>query len=205
MKSADAEALADKSVAIWLLKGERMKWKTEKSEYLINDRWIKVRADRCIMPNGEIVEPYYVVEYPDWINVVGVTDKNEVVLVKTYRHGIGRELVELPSGIIDKTDSSPMETAKREMLEETGYTSDDFIQTGIVSANPSNHTNLTYCFFAKNLKKVADQKLDKTEEIEVILAPLDKVFEMLKNGEFLQALHVSSLHYAMDYLKAKNA
>ena len=180
-----------------------MKWKTEKSEYLLNDKWIKVRADRCVMPNKEIVEPYYVLEYPDWINVVGVTDKNEVILVKTYRHGIGRELVELPSGMIDKADSSPMVTAKRELLEETGYSGNTFIQTGIVSANPSNHSNLTYCFFAKNLKKTGEQMLDKTEEIEVVLTPIDKVLDMLKNGHFLQALHVSSLYYAMDYLRKR--
>lgn len=178
-----------------------MKWKIEKSEYLINDRWIRVRADKCVMPNKKIVEPYYVLEYPNWVNIVGVTKKKEIILVKTYRHGIGRELLELPCGLIDNTDSTPLEAAKRELLEETGYTSNEFIQTGIVSANPSNHNNLTYCFLAKNLKKIKNQTLDETEEIEIILLPVKQVLQMLKNGHFLQALHVSSLYYAMNFLK----
>jgi len=177
-----------------------MKWKIEKSEYLINDKWIKVRADKCIMPNNKIVEPYYVLEYPNWINVVGITDQNEVLLVRTYRHGIGREVVELPSGVIDSSDLNPLEAAKRELLEETGYAGDEFIQTGVVSANPANHSNLTYCFLAKNLHKISSQTLDETEQIEVVLTPIKKVYEMLEKGEFLQALHVSSLFYAMNHL-----
>ncbi len=178
-----------------------MKWKIEKSEYLLSDKWIKVRADKCVMPNGKVVEPYYVLEYPNWVNVVGVTEKNEIILVKSYRHGVGKELIELPCGLIDNTDSTPLEAAKRELLEETGYTSNDFIQTGIVSANPSNHNNLTYCFLARNLQIINSQALDETEEIEIVLTPINKVLEMLQKGQFLQALHVSSLYYAINYLK----
>ena len=113
-----------------------MKWQIENSKYLINDKWIKVRADKCVMPNKKIIEPYYVLEYPNWVNIVAVTENNEVILVKTYRHGIGKELIELPCGLIDNTDNSPLKAAKRELLEETGYTSDNFIQTGIVFSQP---------------------------------------------------------------------
>ncbi len=178
-----------------------MKWQIENSKYLINDQWIKVRADKCIMPNQKIVEPYYVLEYPNWVNIVAITKNHKVILVKTYRHGIGKELVELPCGLIDDTDTTPLEAAKRELLEETGYTSDNFIQTGIVSANPSNHNNLTYCFLARDLRKIKDQSLDETEDIEIILEPVPKVIKMLKEGKFLQALHVSSLFYAINYLE----
>ena len=177
-----------------------MKWTTNKSEFVIDNKWLKVRADKCTMPGGRIVEPYYVLEYPNWINVFGITTENKVVLVKMYRHGIGQTVVELPSGTIESTDKSPMAAAKRELLEETGYTSDNFIQTGVVSPNPSNHKNLTYCFLAMDLKQVSNPKLDDTEEIETQLISLDKSIEMLKNGKFLQAMHVSSVYYAMNYL-----
>jgi ADP-ribose pyrophosphatase len=140
-------------------------------------------------------------EYPDWINVFGITIHNEVVLVQQYRHGIGREVVELPSGAVEAFDENPMEAAKRELLEETGYTSDQFIQTAVVSPNPANQSNLTYCFLAKDLEKVMDPKLDETEEVLTVLVPLEETVEMLQKGEFLQALHVTSIFYALQELK----
>jgi 8-oxo-dGTP pyrophosphatase MutT (NUDIX family) len=177
-----------------------MNWEIEKSEYIVSDKWLKVRSDKCRMPNGRIVEPYYIIEYPDWINVVGITKEKDVVFVKLYRHGIAKTVLELPSGTIEACDKAPVEAAKRELLEETGYTSDNFLQTGIVSPNPSNHTNLNYCFIAKDLELVSKPQLDCTEEIETILIPVEKAIDMFTNGEFLQAMHVSSFYYAMKYL-----
>ncbi len=124
------------------------------------------------------------------------------VLVRQYRHGIGRVVVELPSGAIEASDKNPMEAAKRELLEETGYASNQFIQTGVVSPNPANHSNLTYCFLAKDLKKVREPKLDETEEVETVLVPLEKVVEMFNKGDFLQALHVSSIYFALKQMRS---
>jgi 8-oxo-dGTP pyrophosphatase MutT (NUDIX family) len=178
-----------------------MKWQIKQSKYLVNDRWMKLRADRCQMPGGKIIEPYYVLDYPDWINVFGITTHQEVVLVRQYRHGIGKVVVELPSGAIDPGDANPMEAARRELLEETGYASDHFIQTAVVSPNTANHTNLTYCFLARHLEKVRDPNPDDTEEVETILVSLEQAVDMLNRGEFLQALHVSSIYFALNKLK----
>jgi len=178
-----------------------MNWQIKHSKYLVDDQWLKLRADQCQLPNGKIIEPYYVLEYPDWINVFGITIYNEVVLVQQYRHGIGRVVVELPSGRVEAFDENPMEAAKRELLEETGYTSSNFILTGVVSSNPANNSNLTYCFLAKDLEKVSDPIIDETEQILTVLVPLEETVEMLQKGEFLQALHVSSIYYALKQLK----
>jgi ADP-ribose pyrophosphatase len=178
-----------------------MKWQVKYSKYLVDDQWLKLRADQCQLPNGKIIEPYYVLEYPDWINVFGITTHNEVVLVQQYRHGIGRVVVELPSGAVEAFDENPMAAAKRELLEETGYTSDCFIQTAVVSSNPANNSNLTYCFLAKDLEKVCNPKIDETEELLTVLVPLEETVEMLQKGEFLQALHVASIFYALQELK----
>lgn len=175
-------------------------WTILKSNYVIKDRWISLRSDTCKMPNGKIVEPYYVLEYPTWVSVMALTKENEVILVKQYRHGCEKTLLELPSGCMERSDLSPIEAIKRELLEETGYTCEEFIELGKISANPSNHNNLTYCFLALNAELIKEPHLDDTEEIEVVLTPLDEVIKSLKNNEFLQALHVSTIFKALDYM-----
>ncbi|MFN6528386.1 NUDIX hydrolase [Nostoc sp. ChiSLP03a] len=152
------------------------------------------------MPNGTIVEPYYVLEYPTWVNVVALTKNQEVILVKQYRHGLKKTILELPSGAVETEDFFPIEAAKRELLEETGYTSNHFIETGILSPNPATHTNLTHCFLATDVECVADLKLDVTEQIDVVLLPLEKVIEGIENNVLLQTLHISSLFFALKKL-----
>lgn len=175
-----------------------------KSEHIVKDKWISLRADTCEMPNGRIVTPYYVYEYPTWVNVVAITKQKEVVLVEQYRHGCQKTLVELPSGGMELSDKSPVEAIKRELAEETGYTGEEFVHTCTISANPANHNNLTYCFLALDVELTKDISLDETEQIRVILKPLDEVIKSLKNNEFLQSLHVSALFHAfmhMDIIK----
>lgn len=178
----------------------RLDWHVVDSTYIVKDRWLSLRADACRLPNGRTIAPYYVFEYPDWVNVVALTENGHVVLVKQYRHGLQRTLIELPCGGVEPQDTSPLEATKRELLEETGYTGEHFIQTGILSANPANHTNMTYCFLATSVRQIAAPVLDDTEQLEVMLLPLEEVIELVHNGGILQALHVGSLFFALQAL-----
>lgn len=166
----------------------------------MQDQWLSVRADTCQMPNGQIVESYYVLEYPTWVTVVALTKVNEVVLVRQYRHGLQQTALELPSGAVEPTDASPLQAIQRELLEETGYTSKNFIATGKLSPNSANHTNLVHCFLATEVERVADVRLDNTEQIEVVLIPIEKLVELVEHNVFLQALHVSALFIALKTL-----
>lgn len=179
---------------------EKFGWEILKSEHIVKDRWISLRADTCKMPSGKIVEPYYVFEYPAWVNVVAITKEKEVVLVKQYRHGAQKTLLELPSGGVEVTDKAPVDAIKRELIEETGYTAKEFIHTCTISANPSNHTNLTYCFLALDAELTSETDLDETEQIEVILKPIDEVIFDLKENKFLQALNVTALFHALMHI-----
>lgn len=170
-------------------------WKILSSTHLRDN----IRLDRCELPNGQIIEGA-VLEFSTWATVLALTEKQEVVLIRQYRHGAQKVIVELPGGVMDREDESPLAAARRELQEETGYTSDRIVQVGCVSPNPANHTNLIYSFLAMDAKKVSGQRLDETEEIEVFLKPLDEVIAMAKNGELLQSMQVSALFFTLAYL-----
>ena len=179
----------------------KLNWKTNSTRYIIKDKWISLRADSCILPDGKIIEPFYVLEYPDWVNIVAITPDNEVIFVKQYRHGIKQTILEIPCGTIEPSDRSPADAAKRELLEETGYSSDDLIELCRLSPNPANHSNTTHCFLAQNAVKISEQSLDINEQIEIQKIPLSEVVSMLKRNQIIQTLHVSALFYALEHLK----
>jgi ADP-ribose pyrophosphatase len=170
-------------------------WKILESKYLRKE----VRLDKCELPNGKIIEGV-VLEYGDWVTIVALTKKQEVVMVRQYRHGAQKVILELPGGAMDAEDESPVSAARRELLEETGYTSDTFIQIGCVSPNPANQTNLIYSFLALDADKLSSQNQDETEEIEVVLKPLEEVIAMAKSGELLQSMQVSAMFFTLAYL-----
>lgn len=176
---------------------DNLKWKILESEHIIKDRWISLRADKCQMPNGRIVEPYYVLESQNYVNVVALTEANQIVLVRQYRHGLRESFLELPCGIVEKNDSSPLETIRRELAEETGYRSDDIISTGINAPNPARYNNLDHYFLARNAKKVSEQKLDETEQIDIVLRPFDEILNIIDRGEIMNAMHVASIFMAL--------
>jgi ADP-ribose pyrophosphatase len=157
-----------------------------------------IRLDRCELPGGQVIEGT-VLEFGAWVAVLALTKEQEVVLIRQYRHGARKVIVELPGGAMDKEDENPLIAARRELLEETGYTSNRFIQVGCISPNPASHTNLIYSFLALDAEKAGSQQLDDTEEIEVFLKPLDEVIAMAKNGELLQAMQVSTLFFVLSY------
>jgi len=176
-----------------------MNWIPEKSHYIINDEWIKLRSDTCRMPDGTILDPYYVIEHSNWVNVVAITNEQKVVMVQQYRHGIGEVVTELPAGCIDIEDKSASATIRRELLEETGYTADEFILTGKMPLNTSNHNNMTYSYLALNAQYKQLPKPDATEQLKVHLLTFDEVYQLIEQGK-LQALHTASFLLAMRHL-----
>jgi 8-oxo-dGTP pyrophosphatase MutT (NUDIX family) len=175
-----------------------MNWKILSSEYLFNDLWFKVRKDKCITPQGKIVDPYYVYEFPTWVTAVALTEDGKVVLEKQYRHALGETCIEIPGGCVDDTDSSLEEAIKRELLEETGYHFSSYEYLGKISANPSTNSNLMHMYLAKGGRKVASQELDHNEEIEIDLVSIDELKQMLRENKIVQAMHVTCIMYALE-------
>lgn len=170
------------------------KWRVLSSEYLLREGpWCTVRRDSVELPSGTIIPNWYVYEFPNWANIVAVTKEGEMVLISQYRHGLGQTHYELPAGLIDDTDASPLEGAKRELEEETGYGGGEWSLYMTVSPNPTNSTNLNYCFLAVGVEKIVERHPEESEDIEVHLFTEQEVREILEQGGIVQALHAAPL------------
>ncbi|MFT3680050.1 MAG: NUDIX hydrolase [Ferruginibacter sp.] len=174
-----------------------MQWKTLSSKYISQHPYFTARVDKCEMPDGKIVEEYYVVELPTSVCALAITEDNKAILVKQYRLPLNETLYEIPGGFIDEGEN-PAKAVARELLEETGYEFAAVHHVGKVAANPGLLTNYTELFLATGGKKVATQSLDHNEEIEVHLIPVEEIRAMMKRNEFAQALHVCCMMYAFE-------
>ncbi len=172
---------------------ENRPWKVLESEYVRRRPWCTVRLERLEMPDGRVVPEYYVMEYPDWVNVVATTHDGRMVLISQYRHGLGETAYEIPAGCIEPADASPLEAARRELREETGYGGGRWRQLCVVAPNPATQNNRTYCFLAEGVEPQGAQQLDATEEIGVHLASREEVLELLAGNRITQALMAAPL------------
>lgn len=176
-----------------------LEWKICHSEYIHKGPWATLRSDKCEMPDGRVVEQYYVLEYPNWVNAVAITEDNKVLMVRQYRHAAGIVSLEIPGGVIDG-DEAPEAAMRRELLEETGYQFNEIELLCTVYANPSTADNKTFCYLAKGGKKVQEQELDEHEEIVIEEYSIAEIKQLLTDNKIAQSLHCTSLFYALQKL-----
>jgi len=169
-------------------------WKVLESSYFRP----RFRIDKCELGNGNLLDAT-IFEFRSWANIVALTKTGEVILVRQYRHGACDVLLEFPGGVVEDGED-PVEGAKRELLEETGYTASEFILVGKLYPNPALQTNTLYCYLAMDAKKVSGQNLDAGEDIEVHLMPLDELVVLAKRGEFPHALMNSVLFSVLAHM-----
>lgn len=168
-------------------------WKVLDSGYLFQEPWLTVRKDKVQLPSGNTIPSYYVLEYPAWVCILGITKEGKMVMERQYRHGLGKVGYELCAGVVEEMDISYLEAAKRELSEETGYGNGEWKSFIVVSANPGTHTNLTYCFLATGLEKICDSHQEATEDIAVELLTPAEVRALLERNEIFQAMHAAAL------------
>lgn len=168
------------------------KWKTLSSEYLHRRPWLTVRKDVVQLPNGVIHDEYYVLEYPTWVNIIARTRDGKYVMVEQYRHGLQEIFTELVAGIAEPGEQ-PIEAARRELLEETGYGNGEWRLNMVICANPGSQNNLTYSFIAEGVEKISEQHLDTTEDVEVKLLDESEVIDLISSDKMKQALMAAPL------------
>lgn len=168
-------------------------WRRLGSEQLADCRVFRVRRDRSADPRDGREHDFFVIEAPDWINVVPLTDDGRVVLIEQYRHGTGELSLEIPGGMVDPGES-PAETAARELLEETGYGGGELTLVGKTRPNPAIQNNWLHTYVARGVRFSAAPVFHGTEQTVTRLVPFGEVPRLIREGAVTHSLVVAAFH-----------
>jgi 8-oxo-dGTP pyrophosphatase MutT (NUDIX family) len=181
---------------------ELKKWEIKSSTYLVNDRWMKLRADTCITPTGHEISPFYVIEYGEWVNCLVLSDNDEVTLLRHYRHGIDDYVLEIVGGLVDEGEA-PEITVRRELEEELGLKNATILQTGVCYPNPQIQTNRTHCFIALGGTFDGNREDEPGADFQIVKMPFDELIKIIETqSETMQSLHLTSIFFALNFLKS---
>ncbi len=175
------------------------RWRVTSSSYVVDSEHLRLRKDRIELPDGRTIEDYYVKESRGFVVIFATTADGRVVLVRQYKHGIGKVLLELPAGAIDPGEQ-PLQTALREFSEETGYAGAmDLVHS--FCTDPTNADTVAHLFYAPNVTLAGKQNLGLGEEITVELAALDELHGFVRDGTIDSVAHVASIYLMLDRLR----
>lgn len=177
------------------------KWKVLRSELAFDHRWYKVRRDVVELPDGRVVDDYFLSVRPDVAMVFALTRQQEVIFVRQYRHGAGEVLLELPAGTFDPTIEAATGAAMRELREETGFGGDRLIPLATLHDNPVKETNKIHLFFAPEVWLQGHQELDITEAIEVVRVPVAELPQWIARGDLCVSGTVAAVCLGLRYLE----
>lgn len=167
-------------------------WDLVESEELFNSKRLCLRRDTCRLPSKRIIDDYLVVEVPDGAVVIALTGKQEIVLVRQYKHGLGQVVLELPAGNVEKGED-PGFTIKRELLEETGCVAKDLELISILATKPARMSARTYVYFAADVNYIGKQQDPDTEVIEIVLVPVKNLPSLVQEGNIITETSLAAL------------
>ncbi|MFC1890995.1 NUDIX hydrolase [Thermodesulfobacteriota bacterium] len=175
-------------------------WELISSNLNRSFRVFNLRTDRSVSPRTNKEHDFYIMESSDWVNIIPITPQNEVLLVRQFRHGIKEITLEIPGGIVEKGDV-PIDTARKELSEETGYRAAKMMLLGAVHPNPAFLNNRCYTFLARDIYLEGEQKQDDKEDIEITLKSLDEIPRLIKDGQITHSLVLAAFYrYYFEYL-----
>ena len=170
-------------------------WPTLSSKVLGKFRVFTLRSDEKVSPRTGQKHEFYVLESVDWVNVIALTRDGSLVMVEQYRHGSDSIELEVPGGVMDAEDASPVLAGLRELREETGYEGENPRLIGSVFANPAILNNTCHTLLLENCERRHPTLLDQSEDILTRLVRLDEIPALMKEGRIRHSLVVAALHH----------
>jgi ADP-ribose pyrophosphatase len=174
-------------------------WRILSSTYPIATPFLRLRSDVVELPDGGVIENYYVRETRGFAVIFALTRDERVILVGQYKHGAARTVLELPAGSIDEGETPP-ECAARELAEETGYIGHAPELVGSYLADPTNSDGLFYLYLVRDAEPRVATSFDRTEDIVTTAVPIGELRAMLRDGRIHTGSHVASVYAALDHL-----
>ena len=185
-------------------KKDPLAWEELHTEHLVQDQWIDFKKTSFRFPDGSVFEPFYTYSRRDYVVIVASDTDGNYICVRQFRQGIREVTTEFPAGGIERKDGKEyrsagetlaedaLAAAKRELLEETGYESAEWTHLLTIPSNANMSDNYAYLYCAKNCVRVSGQALDETEFLEVKLHTAQEIEQMISEGNFQQAMHVTA-------------
>jgi 8-oxo-dGTP pyrophosphatase MutT (NUDIX family) len=177
------------------------KWQIINSSIVFDHKWYKLRRDEIRLPNGAMIDDYFVSVRAEVAIVFPVTSAGEVIMVRQYKHGAQEILLEFPGGVFNSDREPAEEAAMRELQEETGYTSQNITRLSTVFDNPTKDTNRIHFFLAQQVEKLYDQHLDSTEDIVIEKVNLEEIPSKIIHGEICVAGSIAISFLALQHLQ----
>lgn len=169
-------------------------WKRVSSNQIADCRVFRVKQDNCIRDSDGKSSDFFTIESPDWVNIIAFNKSGETVMIEQFRHGTEEMNLELPGGMIDEGEEAEA-AARRELLEETGYSSGRWILLGKSHPNPAIQNNTIYHYLALDCEETGETAFDQHESIVTKLLPLNDVMRSIRDGEITHSLVVAAFYY----------
>lgn len=177
-------------------------WQVLSSRQVLDTPYLKIRCEQVKIPDGPVIDDYYIIENRGWVGIVPVTADGQFLLNLQYKHGIGCEVLEFPAGAIDPDEIDPLSTARRELMEETGYSfRDDSVQLlAHMYANPSGACSEIWWYLARDVHKTGLPHQDPSEVIENLLVTPAELLHLIHSGRFAVQGQISAAYMALERL-----
>jgi 8-oxo-dGTP pyrophosphatase MutT (NUDIX family) len=170
-------------------------WPKIHSKPLGDFRIFSIRSDQKISPRTEHPHDFFIIDCVNWVNVVALTDDQQLIMVEQFRHGTNTLELEIPGGTMDLKDLSPVHAGLRELREETGYEAGQAQILGEIFPNPAIMSNTCYTVLAQNCRLEHPLQLDSGEDLATRLVPVVQIPELVKTGQIRHSLVVVALYH----------